>query len=52
VSEVPAVTIEEAQLALASLATLDRLPKDGAAHEALAALCRRHAIIPPRAKFA
>ena len=49
VSEVPAVTIEEAQLALAGLATLDRLPKDGSAQEALAALCRRHAIIPPRA---
>lgn len=47
VSEVPAVTIEEAQLA--ALATLDRLPT---AHEALTALCRRHAIIPPRASFA
>jgi hypothetical protein len=42
------VTIEEAQLALAAHATLDRLPKDGTAQEALAAVCRRHAIIPPR----
>jgi hypothetical protein len=49
VSEVPAVTMEEAQLALAALATLGRLPKDGSAQEALAVLCRRRAIIPPRA---
>jgi hypothetical protein len=46
--EVPAVTIEEAQLGLAALATLYRLEKDGTAQEALQALCRRHAIITPR----
>jgi hypothetical protein len=41
VSEVPAVSLEEAQLALAALATMDRLEKDGTAQEALKALCRR-----------
>jgi hypothetical protein len=48
VSEVPAVSLEEAQLALAALATMDRLKKDGMAWEALAALLRRHALRPPR----
>jgi hypothetical protein len=52
VSDVPAVTIEEAQLALAALATLYRLGKDGTAQEALQALCRRHGTVPPRAVFA
>jgi hypothetical protein len=47
VSEVPAVTIEEAQLALGALATLDSLPKDGSAQEARVALCRRQASVPP-----
>jgi hypothetical protein len=44
--EVPAVTIEEAELVLAALATLDRFDRDGAAQEALSALCRRHAVMP------
>jgi hypothetical protein len=52
VQEVPAVTIEESLLALSALAMLDRLEKDGVAQEALQALCRRHAIVPPRAVFA
>jgi hypothetical protein len=37
VQEIPAVTMEEAQLALAALATLDRLPKDGGASGAVSA---------------
>jgi hypothetical protein len=48
VSEVPAMTIEEAQLALAALATLYRPAKDGTAQEALAALLRRHGLRPPK----
>jgi hypothetical protein len=44
VQEVPAVTIEEALLALSSFAMLDRLEKDATALDALTALCRRHAI--------
>jgi hypothetical protein len=44
--EVPAVKIEEAQLALAALATLYRIERDGTAQEALTALCRRHGLGP------
>jgi hypothetical protein len=47
VNEVPGVTLEEAQLALAALATMDRLEKDGMAQAALVLLCRRHAIVTP-----
>src|SRR5206468_3097324 len=47
VTEVPAASLEEAQLALAALATMDRLEKDGTAKEALAALCRRHGLRSP-----
>jgi hypothetical protein len=47
-SEVPAVSLEEAQLALAALATMDRLEKDGTAQEALGALLRRHGLRPPK----
>jgi hypothetical protein len=48
ISEVPAVTIEEAQLALAALATIDRLERDGTGQEALAMLLRRHGLRPPK----
>jgi hypothetical protein len=48
VQEVPAATLEEAQLVLGALAMLDRLEKDGTAQEALQALCRRHGLKPPR----
>jgi hypothetical protein len=48
VQEVPALTLEESALALNALRLLDRLPADGTAQEALAAVCRRHAIVRPR----
>jgi hypothetical protein len=50
--EVASLTLEEAALALNALLTLDRLPADGTAQEALYALCRRHGLKPPRAIFA
>jgi hypothetical protein len=46
-TELAALTIEESQLALAALATLERV-EDGPAQEALLALCRRHAITGPK----
>jgi hypothetical protein len=51
VSEVPAVTIEETQLALAAFSMLDRLEKDGTAQATLMALCQRHAILAPWVAF-
>ena len=50
--EVGRLTLEEAALALNALLTLDRLPGDGTAREALAALCRRHGLKQPRAALA
>jgi hypothetical protein len=44
--EVPRLTFEESLLALSALAALDRVEKDDTAQQALAALCRRHAILP------
>lgn len=50
--EVASLTLEEPALALNALLTLDRVPADGTAQEALYALCRRHGLKPPRATFA
>ena len=44
--EVPTLTIEESLLALSALAALERIEKDDTAQQALAVLCRRHAITP------
>ncbi len=46
--EVAGLTIEESQLALAALAALERLDRDGTAEDALLALCRRHGIAGPK----
>ena len=46
--EIPTLAVEESLLALAALAALDRVEKDGTAQEALLALCRRHGIIGPK----
>jgi hypothetical protein len=46
--EVGRLTLEEAALALNALLTLDRLHGDGTAQGALAALCRRHGLRPPK----
>jgi hypothetical protein len=46
--EVAGITLEEAALALNALVALDRLPGDGTAQEALAALLRRHGLRPPK----
>jgi hypothetical protein len=48
---VPAVTIEETQLALAAFAILDWLEKDGTGQATLLALCQRHAIVAPGVAF-
>jgi hypothetical protein len=49
--EVTNVTLEEAALALNALLTLERVRAGGTAQEALHALCRRRAIVPPRLAF-
>jgi hypothetical protein len=50
--EVPTLTIEESLLALSALAALERVEKDDTAQQALAALCRRHAIMHAHVRMA
>jgi hypothetical protein len=46
--EITNLELEESALALNALLTLERLPADGTAQEALAALLRRHGLRPPK----
>ena len=50
--EVTTMVFEESLLALSALAALDRVEKDDTAQQALAALCRRHAILPAYVRMA
>ena len=50
--EVVTLTFEESLLALSALAALERVEKDDTAQQALAALCRRHAIMPAYVRMA